>query len=91
MFALNCTIGSHLISLNFAIDFANFVAWLHTPPNGRMDQWTDRPTDGWTNGRTMFISRTVVIDASESDDLPTDFVFLAKQLLTVQRTDLPMD
>ena len=61
----------------------------------RMDQWNCRPMDGWTNGWTMFLSHTAVIDASENDDFPTDFAFFTKALptdgLTDGWTDGPMD
>ena len=33
---------------------------------------------GWTNGQIMFLSYTDAIDASESDDFPTDLTILKK-------------
>ena len=62
-----------------------------------MDQWMDRPMDGWINERTsewtMFFSYTDAMDASENDDFPTDFAIFTKALGTNgpkdQWTDIP--
>ena len=56
------------------------------------DEWMDGPMDGWTNGWTMFLSHTDVIDASENDDFPTDFAIFTKAQWTNPQTDqLPTD
>ena len=52
-----------------------------------MDQCTERPTDGWTDGWTMFLSYTGKIDASENDDFSTDLAIFTKALWTDRRTD----
>ena len=48
-----------------------------------MKQWTERQTEGGTNGWTMFLSYTDALDAFENDSFPTDyafFTFLEKHL-----------
>ena len=42
-----------------------------------MDQWMDRPMDGWIN-ETMFFSYTDAMDASENDDFPKYFAIFTK-------------
>ena len=77
---LNFTIKFHLILFDFAIDFLIYIKWL------QMDQWMDRPMDGWIN-ETMFFSYTDAMDASENDDFPTDYPIFTKAL----GTNRPMD
>ena len=55
------------------------------------DGWMDKWMEGWTNGWTMFLSYTDAIEASETDDLPTDFAFFTKALPTDRRTNGPTD
>ena len=74
---------------HFPIDFAIFTKALRTDGrmDGRTDGRTDGQTDGWTNGWTMFLSYTDAIDASDYDDLPTEFAFFTKALRTDGRMD----
>ena len=55
--------------------------------DGLIDDWMYRPTDGWTNGWTMFHSDTDAIDASENDDFATDFAIFTKALRTNRWTN----
>ena len=54
--------------------------------DGQLDQWTDRPTDGWTNRWLMFFSYTDAIDTSKND-FSTDFAIFTEAL----QTNRPMD
>ena len=55
------------------------------------DQWTDRQIDVRTDGWTIFLSYTDLINTSENDDFPTDFAIFTKALWTDGRTDGWMD
>ena len=48
--------------------YASYGNWLSydVVTDGRMDQLTDRPMEGWTNGLKMFLSYKDAIDATEN-------------------------
>ena len=84
-----------------------FYVVTNTSTDGQMDQWMDRPTDGWTNrwldqqmdgpidgwtnGWIMLISHTDATDASENDDFLSNFVSFINALTTDQQTNQPTD
>ena len=47
-----------------------------------MDQWLERPMDGWASGWTIIASYTDAIDTSEND-FPTDFVIFTKPMTVI--------
>ena len=67
----------------FCDRFGNFYMVTDGWMDGSMDGWIDGGTNGWT----MLIFYTDAIDASDNDDLSTDFAFFTKALPTDQPTD----
>ena len=79
----------------FCTRFCHIYVVIYRRMDGQMDQWIGKQvaggTNGWINGWTMFLSYTIVLDASENENFPTDFALFTKALQTDQSTDGPIN